>query len=277
MSNNPRVLSIGWGIQSFTIAAMDVFGDIEPIDLIIHADTKHESVLTYAFKEKYSSFITSTNTPMVTVHTSIAKTTPVQKGAKAKNAYTYLPLYPKKSNGLPGKLSRYCTANWKITPIMSYLKKYIKKEYGYFKKGALPPDGFVTQLLGISLDEYERMKHNQNTWIQNEYPLIDMRMTREDCKKYLLDHGLEVPPKSACVFCPYRSPETWSHVWDIPEDKAKVLWAEKMVRNFKEDGQEFYLHSSLLDIDELVTRYRNALLDNSDEEYITCDSGHCFV
>ena len=40
-----RVISLGWGVQSFTLAAMVALGELEPIDAAIHADTTHDSVL----------------------------------------------------------------------------------------------------------------------------------------------------------------------------------------------------------------------------------------
>ena len=37
-------LSLGWGVQSWTIAAMAALGELPPIDLAIHADTGHEAL-----------------------------------------------------------------------------------------------------------------------------------------------------------------------------------------------------------------------------------------
>ena len=42
-----KVISLGWGVQSFTLAAMVALGELEPIDVAIHSDTTHDSVLTY--------------------------------------------------------------------------------------------------------------------------------------------------------------------------------------------------------------------------------------
>ena len=47
-----RVLSLGWGVQSWTLAAMAALGEIEPIDFAIHSDTRHEASGTYAHAEK---------------------------------------------------------------------------------------------------------------------------------------------------------------------------------------------------------------------------------
>jgi hypothetical protein len=34
-------------------------------------------------------------------------------------------------------------------------------------------------------------------------------MNRTDCKAWLIRNGYSVPPKSSCVFCPYRANEQW--------------------------------------------------------------------
>ena len=45
-------LSLGWGVQSFTLAAMAALGELPPIDLAIHADTGHEAQGTYDHARK---------------------------------------------------------------------------------------------------------------------------------------------------------------------------------------------------------------------------------
>jgi hypothetical protein len=37
-----RVLSLGWGVQSFTLAAMSALGDLPLLDYAVHADTGYE-------------------------------------------------------------------------------------------------------------------------------------------------------------------------------------------------------------------------------------------
>lgn len=37
-----RIISLGWGVQSFTLAAMAALDEIEPVDFAVHADTTEE-------------------------------------------------------------------------------------------------------------------------------------------------------------------------------------------------------------------------------------------
>jgi hypothetical protein len=60
-------------------------------------------------------------------------------------------------------------------------------------------------MLGISVDEFHRMRDSGSARIENVYPLVDERLTRNDCRAILERVGLATPPKSSCWFCPYRS------------------------------------------------------------------------
>jgi hypothetical protein len=62
-----RTLSLGWGVQSFTLAAMAALGDIPPIDAAIHADTTHERTLTYQFAAKWTPWLEARGVRVVTV------------------------------------------------------------------------------------------------------------------------------------------------------------------------------------------------------------------
>ena len=50
-------LSLGWGVQSFTIAAMAVLKEIAPIDLAVHADTGHEAQGTYDHARRWTAWL----------------------------------------------------------------------------------------------------------------------------------------------------------------------------------------------------------------------------
>jgi hypothetical protein len=71
-------------------------------------------------------------------------------------------------------------------------------------------------------------------YITNCYPLIDRRMTRHDCMQWLARQGYEIPPKSACIFCPYRSNAGWRQLRDSqPEEWAKAIAFDAKLRTGK--------------------------------------------
>ena len=60
-------LSLGWGVQSWTIAAMAALEELPPVDVAIHSDTGHEAAGTYAHAEKWTSWLEEHGVPVVTV------------------------------------------------------------------------------------------------------------------------------------------------------------------------------------------------------------------
>jgi hypothetical protein len=100
--------------------------------------------------------------------------------------------------GAPG--ARSCTFDYKIAPIAKWLKEHGATE-----------DSPADVMIGISWDELHRMstkraqKHERPV-----FPLLDLRMHREACKRVIEGAGLPVPPKSSCYFCPFHRPSVWA-------------------------------------------------------------------
>ena len=51
------VLSLGWGVQSWTLAAMVALKELPPVDCAIHADTTHEASGTYEHAKKWTPWL----------------------------------------------------------------------------------------------------------------------------------------------------------------------------------------------------------------------------
>ena len=83
-----------------------------------------------------------------------------------------------------------CTKEYKILPIRRYLRDIgVKKAIKY---------------LGYTYDEKNRIKENDIKWIKNKYPLIELKMSRKDCQKWLLDNIGFVPIRSGCTICKFH-------------------------------------------------------------------------
>lgn len=184
-----KVLSLGWGIQSFTLAAMVALGELGPIDAAIHADTTHEANGTYEFARQWTPWLEMRGVRVVTV-ANLTQRAMIDRGGGVR-----VPAYTITEAG-NGQVHRQCTGEWKISPIRRWLQA---------NRSRRP----VELWIGISLDEYQRMKDSDVKYISHRWPLIERRMNRNDCKAWLGRHGLLIPPKSACVFCPYHDTRTW--------------------------------------------------------------------
>ena len=226
-----KIISLGWGVQSFTLAAMVALGELEPVDAAIHADTTHESALTYDFARRWTPWLKERGVMVTTIKPERADVVfPEYKNRVEIPAYT-VNMY-----GENAQVRRQCTGNWKIEPI----KRYLSLELDKF--GLKKTPGVVEQWIGISLDEFQRMKENKVQYIENRWPLIEKRMTRNDCENWLRAHDLEVPPKSACTFCPYHSTAEWRRIKNTPGDWTEAVNIDREIRNASPFGM--YIHPS---------------------------------
>lgn len=204
-----KILSLGWGIQSFTLAAMSALGELERVDYAIHADTTHERSDTYTYAEKFTPWLEERGIKVVTVKPD---DTPIIN----RRGGVTIPAYTETKEG--GRISRQCTGDWKIAPVRRMIQKLRNKQP-------------VEQWLGISLDEIQRMKDADVKYITNRWPLVEKKMSRWDCVRWLQEHDLEVPPRSACVFCPFHSRSEWRDIRDnAPEDWQKAIEVDDQIR-----------------------------------------------
>lgn len=219
-----KVLSLGWGVQSFTLAAMVALGELEPLGVALHADTTHEGTGTYAFAKTFTPWLTERGVTVITV--SDAQPLPI-----VASANTDIPAFTATDSRNYGMLRRQCTESWKIRPMRKWLQAH---------RNGRP----VEQWIGISLDEYQRMKDSDVKYIVHRWPLIEKRMTRSDCIAWLQRHGLPIPPKSACVFCPYHNKQAWGEMKRSGNDDwHKALEVDEAIRTVR-PPYDLFLHSA---------------------------------
>jgi len=229
-----KAISLGWGVQSFTLAAMSALGELEPVDVAIHADTTHESKLTYEFAARWTPWLEERGVRVVTVTSGVHDK---WMTAERLNGHGTPPLFTR--NGADdGQMLRSCTQRWKIAPMRRWLQA---NRHGQQ----------VEQWLGISLDEFQRMKDSDVKYCVNRWPLIERRMTRLDCVTWLDRHGIEIPPKSACTFCPFHSTAEWRRIRQTPEDWQEAITVDEAIRKVR-PPYDLYLHPAripLVDVD----------------------------
>ena len=244
-----RVLSLGWGVQSFTLAAMSALGELEPLDAAIHADTTHDSVLTYKFAAKWTPWLEARGVNVITVRAD--DTDYIDR----KYNHTQIPAF----NNSGGMGKRQCTTNWKIVPVRRMIRQL---------SGGKP----VEQWIGISLDEIQRANRSGVQYVTNRFPLVEKRITRSACVAWLEKNGLEVPPKSACVFCPYHGINNWRQTKAVDEDWQEAVRVDEEIRHVSNNGLTNYLTNKrvpLVDLD-LSTPEERGQINWIDECSGTC-------
>jgi len=271
-----RVLSLGAGVQSSTLALMIHKGEIPMVDCAIFADTQAEPPKVY----EWLKFIKKTVNYPVHIVTWRNLEQDVLDASEGKYQAFTIPFYTKnRETEQKGMLMRQCTADYKIKPVT----KKVRKLLGYKKGERVGLEVKVEMLLGISTDEIRRMRMNRLRYIHNQYPLInDFQMSRQDCIMWMKDNGYPMPTKSACYFCPFHSQSTWKEVKkNDPKLFEKAVEMDKKIRDqekykiknkFKDD---LYLHRSCQPLDKALED--DGQLDMFDGFDSICDEGMCGV
>jgi len=213
-----RVLSWGCGLQSTTLAAMSALGELDPLDLIVHADTGWERQVTYDIRDWYTDWLRNEGMLVRIVRAGDIRLDGIQ-------AHVHVPFWTESG----GPLNRQCTRHFKVRPV----KHLIREAVGYHRsKPPAPPRGAVELWLGISIDERIRAKSSRVQFITHRFPLLEIPMTRDDCTDWLEMRGLPIPPKSACVCCPYRRASEWIDIRDnAPEEWKAAVAFDRANRN----------------------------------------------
>lgn len=234
------VLSLGAGVQSSTLALMAAAGELgEMPDCAIFADTGDEPASVYSWLdwlEKQLPF------PVYRVTAGVLsdEVTRVRVSASGNKYLKPMPpVFLKGDN--TGIAIRQCTVNHKIEPIRKKLRE-------------LHEGRGVVQWIGISMDEVIRMKPSRDAWCVNVWPLIDRRMTRRDCLKWMEAKGYPKPPRSACVYCPYHSNAEWRRLKnEEPEEFQRAVDFEQRLQKAAEQTtftSSLYLHRSCVPLSE---------------------------
>jgi hypothetical protein len=114
---------------------------------------------------------------------------------------------------IPSQVWRWCTRDYKITPIHAH--------YRSFKEP-------IVQYLGISYEERDRAKESGSPAIKNVFPLIENKVNRQGCLDAILgaDFDFPAPARSGCFFCPFNSLNRWQEIYSNHKDlflKARLM------------------------------------------------------
>jgi hypothetical protein len=251
-----RFCSFGAGVQSSTVALLMLNGEIEPFDHVIFADTGDEPASVYTNMKYWRERFESSNIPFHVVGRSKSISADLISAVEGQKGVKNPPLFVKNPDtGELGILNRKCTQDHKIVPIMRQVKQILGiagRRHNHIT------DTLCVQIFGISLDEVQRMRDPKESWIKNSYPLVDLRMTRQDCLSYIARYPeVPTPARSACFHCPYHSNDEWRRLRDEePVAFAKAVELDTKLRTgtqLRAVGVKGipYLHSSGIPLDEV--------------------------
>ncbi len=246
-----RVLSLGAGVQSTTVALMAARGEIEAPDCAIFADTGDEPRAVYQHLEWLMSGVLPF--PVHVIHQEHS----LSEALKAGNDMARFPVHV----GAGGLGSRQCTRNWKIRPI----RRKIRDLLGVGPRSYIAPNS-VESWVGISTDEIVRLKPSGCAFIHNRHVLIEARFSRQDCYTWLQDRQYRIPPKSRCRYCPFQTNVEWLDLKSCEEDWAETIELDGWLRQPAQVARfrgEVYLHASRnpLDVADLSAHMPSPTVD----------------
>ncbi len=170
--------------------------------------------------------------------------------------------------GAPGH--RSCTTDFKVRVVGKWLKAH-----GVSRKSK------ATVLIGFSLDEAHRVNNRApSNYEVAEHPLLDLRMTRQDCKGLIAAAGLPVPPKSACFFCPFTRPSNWAR---MRRDQPDLFWRTvDLERQLNERAVRIghnlvYMTRFGKPLDEAIQEEQPELDFGTGPGAESCDEGYCWT
>lgn len=268
-----RIFSYGGGVQSNAVLALQAIGKLaRPYDVFLFCnvgeDSENPATLEYVehvakpFAQKHGIMFvelqkTTHGEPESLLHY-------IYRTPKSVPLPVYFPV--------SGKGRRSCTMDWK----MRVCDKWIREQrYTH-----------AVVALGISLDEYHRARdtqwHDKENGKQSlgflkkrEYPLIGLRLRRNDCREIIRSSGLPDAPKSSCWFCPYTKQSEWIEMHNNdPERFEEACALEDRINQKADFGKWATLHSSRMPlrvaVEQQLPMFPEWDMDN-------CESGYCFV
>ena len=219
----------------------------ERYDHVIFADTGDEMPETYAYIEKYlKPFCKEKGLNWITA-----------KHKSGLNLRTYM----MNKNSAPNRHKRECTKEFKIMPIRYEVRKLGAHMYN---------PAYIA--IGFAIDESLRVNTNpiyDVSYMKNEYPLIDDHITRKGCIEIIQKHGWELPIKSGCYYCPFKSKRAMRDLYaQYPDLFQKAVELES--------NHVYYPRFKFYD-QPLISITKNQTLGNwlDDTEDQSCSSGHC--
>lgn len=213
-------ISLGGGVQSSVLALMAAEGQFGRVpDCAIFADTGWEPASVYEHLDWLGDQLPF---PVHRIRGGDIRADLLAGTNSTGQSFISVPVYSRALDGRASIIRRQCTREYKVTPIEKELRRLLGVGY----RRQVPKGTTVEMWIGISIDEYQRMKDSRRPWLQHHWPLVDAGLSRQDCIDWFSqrypEHHL---PRSACIGCPYRTDAEWREM----KETDSVSWWDAVV------------------------------------------------
>lgn len=205
-----HILNLGAGVQSTTLFLQSLDRELDIVyDAAIFADTGDEPESVYVHLEWLKSL--GGETPIIVRSAGCLGDDIINGTNSTGQTFASIPAFTRDENNNKGMLRRQCTSEYKIQVVEKAIRRDV---LGLAPRKRIPKDVELTQHMGFSYDEAGRAarargRFEMRGWSKVRFPLIEDEMTRHNCVVYLEGRVPHHVPRSACVFCPYKSNREW--------------------------------------------------------------------
>jgi PP-loop superfamily ATP-utilizing enzyme len=261
-----KIVSFGGGVQSTALLVLAAEGKVDYTTFVfcnVGDDSENPDTITYV-RDVATPYAEAHGIKLITLQRKMRNGETATLYSRLMRDSRTIDIPVRMANGAPG--NRACTNDFKRGVIAKWCKQ----------QGATEASPAIVAL-GISMDEYQRMRTDSGVaFIKNTYPLIDLRMNRQQCREVIEHAGLPVPPKSSCWFCPYMTRAARrDQKHDAPELFQKTVELEQVLnlRREKLGKDHIFFSSTMLPLD-LAVAHNQLTLDDMEGG---CESGYCMV
>ncbi len=207
-----RLLSLGAGVQSTTLALMACRGILDDVDGAIFADTGWEPKAVYAQVDRLAVEFERAGIPFYRVSKGNLRADTLDPAAR----FVSVPWFIRNPDGGDGMGRRQCTSEYKLAPINRKVRELLGAKAPAFRH--VPRGRVAEQWIGFSTDEWHRIANRRlNLYTTQRYPLFELGMSRKDCERWLRAAGWGHTAKSACIGCPFHGNAQWRALRDTCE------------------------------------------------------------
>jgi hypothetical protein len=221
-----RAGSYGGGVQSTAMLVLTALGRID-VDVFIFANVGDDSenpdtldhVRNYAMPYAEAHGIELVERRRI-LRTGVERT--LLEEIRTQDRSIPIPV----RMGAGGFGRKLCTSRFKIAVVRRELVRRRATQ-----------DDPPTVAIGFSVDELERAGAGPGPDPRDPtrivtYPLLDLGLSRADCRRLITEAGLPMPPKSACYFCPLHDREAWRRIRrDQPDQWDTAVEVDVIVRD----------------------------------------------
>lgn len=270
-----RINSLGAGWQSTAAQLMAIEGMLPRLDCAIFADTQWEPAGVYRHLDRLTAVSADAGIPVLRVSKGNLRADALDLSHRFASIpyYTQAPPAPCDRCGATGTFEggkctkcrgsgawdgkgmgrRQCTSEYKLAEIYRKVRELLgAKPPGYQRV----PKGRAAEVwVGFTTDEIGRVNDRSPGYIRLRYPLMELNMTRPDCRRWLVSRGWKDVGKSSCTGCPYLTNEEWREMrGSRPGEWADACAFDAAIRyggaNPLPPGTTAYLHASRVPLAE---------------------------